>query len=112
MTGKQLNNLRIDKGITKHRLASKLGIDVSTLNRWTREDSNVHRKYYARIQCIFNLDFFEVITRTYRTEEEKERLRKQRVEIMGRMDRKAKKWSDLPEDDADLIEFRKVVGAL
>ena len=112
MTGIQLNNLRIDKGITKHRLASKLGIDVSTLNRWTREDSNVHRKYYARIQCIFNLDFFEVITRTYRTEEEKERLRKQRVEIMGRMDRKAEKWSDLPEDDADLIEFRKVVGAL
>ena len=44
MTGKQLNNLQIDKGITKHRLASKLGIDVSTLNRWTREDSNVHRK--------------------------------------------------------------------
>ena len=112
MTGIQLNNLRIDKGITKHRLASKLGIDVSTLNRWTREDSNVHRKHYARIQCIFNLDFFEVITRTYRTEEEKERLRKQRVEIMGRMDRKAEKWSDLPEDDADLIEFRKVVGAL
>ena len=112
MTGKQLNNLRLDKGITKHRLASKLGIDVSTLNRWTREDSNVHRKYYARIQCIFNLDFFEVITRTYRTKEEKETLRKQRVEIMGRMDRKAEKWSDLPEDDADLIEFRKVVGAL
>ena len=112
MTGKQLNNLRIDKGITKHRLASKLGIDVSTLNRWTREDSNVHRKYYARIQCIFDLDFFEVITRTYRTEEEKERLRKQRVEIMGRMDRKAEKWSDLPEDDADLIALRKVVGAL
>ena len=111
MTGKQLNNLRLDKGITKQRLASKLGIDVSTLNRWTREDSNVHRKYYARIQCIFKLDFFEVITRTYRTEEEKERLRKQRVEIMGRMDRKAEKWSDLPEDDADLIEFRKVVGA-
>ena len=111
MTGKQLNNLRIDKGITKHRLASKLGIDVSTLNRWTREDSNVHRKYYARIQCIFDLDFFEVITRTYRTEEEKETLRKQRVEIMGRMDRKTEKWSDLPEDDADLIAFRKVVGA-
>ena len=112
MTGKQLNNLRIDKGITKHRLASKLGIDVSTLNRWTREDSNVHRKYYARIQCIFDLDFFEVITRTYRTEEEKETLRKQRVEIMGRMDRKAEKWSDLPEDDADLIALIKVVGAL
>lgn len=112
MTGKQLNNLRIHKGITKHRLASKLGIDVSTLNRWTREDSNIHRKYYARIQCIFKLDFFEVITRTYRAEEEKEKLRKQRVEIMGRMDRKAEKWSDLPEDDADLIEFRKVVGAL
>src|SRR5699024_4142714 len=112
MTGKQLNNLRIDKGITKHRLASKRGIDVSTLNRWTREDSNIHRTSYARIQCIFDLDFYEVITRTYRTEEEKARLRKQRVEITGRMDRKAEKWSDLPEDDADLIEFRKVVGAL
>ena len=111
MTGKQLNNLRIDKGITKHRLASKLGIDVSTLNRWTREDSNIHHKYYARIQCIFNLDLFEVTTHTYRTEEEKERLRNQRMEIMGRMDRKAEKWSDLPEDDADLIAFRKVVGA-
>ena len=112
MTGKQLNSLRIDKGITKYRLASKLGIDVSTLNRWTREDSNIHHKYYARIQCIFNLDLFKVITRTYRTEEEKETLRKQRVEIMGRMDKKAEKWSDLPEDDADLIEFRKVVGVL
>ena len=111
MTGKQLKQLRLDKGITKHKLSSKLGVNISTVNRWEREDMNIHRKYYARIQCIFNLDFFEVITRTYRTEEEKETLRKQRVEIMGRMDRKAEKWSDLPEDDADLIALRKVVGA-
>ena len=112
MTGKQLKQLRLDKGIMKHKLSNKLGVNISTVNRWEREDMNIHRKYYARIQCIFNLDFFEVITRTYRTEEEKETLRKQRVEIMGRMDRKAEKWSDLPEDDADLIAFRKVVGAL
>ena len=112
MTGRQLKQLRLDKGITKHKLSSKLGVNISTVNRWEREDMNIHRKYYARIQCIFNLDFFEVITRTYRTEEEKETLRKQRVEIMERMDRKAEKWSDLPEDDADLIAFRKVVGAL
>ena len=111
MTGKQLKSLRLDKGITKHKLSSKLGINIRTLNRWEHENQNIHRKYYARIQCIFDLDFFEVITRTYRTEEEKETLRKQRVEIMGRMDRKAEKWSDLPEDDADLIAFRKVVGA-
>src|SRR5699024_12804876 len=112
MTGNQLHMLRVSRNMTKYKLSTKLGISLGTLNRWEREDFEIPYKYYARIKRTFDLEFYELVTRKYRTDEEKIKLQKQRIECMERMDRKAKKWSDLPEDDADLIEFRKVVGAL
>lgn len=111
MTGNQLHTLRVSRNMTKYKLSTKLGISLGTLNRWEREDFEIPHKYYARIKRTFDLEFYELVTRKYRTDEEKIKLQKQRIECMERMDRKSERWHDLPENDPDLNTFRKLVGA-
>lgn len=111
MTGLYLKKLRIKNELTKHRLCEKLGIHISTLNNWERKDMKIHSKYYPRIRRIFDLSFKETFLSNQQTAQQKESLRQQRVAIMGRMDRKVERWGDLPNDDPDLVAFRKVVGA-
>jgi transcriptional regulator with XRE-family HTH domain len=110
MTGHELKQLRLKTELSQHKLSQKIGIHLKTLQRWERENWKIQAKYLPRIRGIFDLAVKERFA-NHETPEQKESLRQQRVEIMERMDRKVERWGDLPNDDPDLIAFRKVVGA-
>ena len=114
MTGNQIRKKRMELGYTTDKLARKVGVSLSTIQKWERGAQPPNKSNLIRLYAVFNLGhpFKRELTDKQRLEE-----RKRQIELMAKLDAKVDKreklgsWVDLDDNDPDLIEFRKLVGA-
>ena len=114
MTGNQIRKKRLELGYTTHKLARKVGVSLSTIQKWERGAQPPNRNNLIRLYAAFGLGhpFKRELTDKQRLEE-----KKQRIELMAKLDakvdesRKLGSWVDLNDNDPDLVELRKLVGA-
>lgn len=109
MTGQELREKRRKRGWTQIKLADKVGVRQGTIAKW-ESNPKIDKRWRQKINCIFNLAPEPKVV--VKTEIEREIERLKRVEMLHKLDRKTGgKWALLAEDDEDLIEYRKMVGA-
>ena len=114
MTGNQIRKKRLALGYTTDKLARKVGVSLSTIQKWERGVQPPNRNNLIRLYAAFGLGhpFKRELTDKQRLEE-----RKRQIELMAKLDAKVDKreklgsWVDLDDNDPDLIELRKLVGA-
>lgn len=103
MTGLQLKELRILRNYTQVKAADKLGVSLTTIERWEREDYRINKKYHPRIKSVFCLPVEK------RDRSERLRKRKAQIEVLGEIGNV--KFADLKEDDPRLKKLREVYDA-
>lgn len=103
MTGLQLKELRILRNYTQVKTADKLGVSLTTIERWEREDYRIHKKYHPRIKSVFCLPVEK------RDRSERLRKRKAQIDVLGEIGNI--RFVDLKEDDPRLKKLREVYNA-
>lgn len=114
MKGNQIRKKRMELGYTTHKLAQKVGVTTSTIQKWERGVQPPNKSNLIRLYTAFNLGhpFKRELTDKQRLEE-----RKRQIELTAKLDAKVDKprklgsWADLDDNDPDLIELRKLAGA-
>ena len=114
MTGNQIRRKRLALGYSTDKLARKVGVSLSTIQKWERGVQPPNRNNLIRLYAAFGLGhpFKRELTDKQRLEE-----RKRQIELMAKLDAKVDKprklgsWVDLDDNGPDLIELRKLVGA-
>ena len=114
MTGNQIRKKRMKLGYSTDKLARKVGVSLSTIQKWERGAQPPNKSNLIRLYAVFNLGhpFKRERTDAQRLEE-----KKQRIELMAKLDakvdesRKLGSWVDLDDNDPELIELRKLIGA-
>ena len=114
MTGNQIRKKRLELGYTTDKLARKVGVSLSTIQKWERGVQPPNRNNLIRLYAAFGLGhpFKRELTDKQRLEE-----RKRQIELMAKLDAKVDKreklgsWVDLDDNDPELIEFKKLIGA-
>ena len=104
-----LRKHRLQRGLTLAKLAEKLNVNPTTPGKWERGVQAIPATRIRQLYKVFDLPYYEV-KRVSKTTEQREKERKERVEIYGVLDRKTESWSKLPDDDIDLIRLRKVMN--
>lgn len=108
MTGEKIKELRLKRNYTRYKLASKVGVVESTIKRWESEKTKPKKRNRARLYAALGV---ELPSRRKKSQEEREREKALRVEVLERLDAKTDDWRKLDDNDPDLIELRKLVGA-
>lgn len=114
MTGNQIRKKRLQLGYTTHKLAQKVGVTLSTIQKWERGVQPPNESNLIRLYAAFGLGhpFKRERTDAQRLEE-----KKRRIELMAKLDakvdesRKLGSWNDIDDNDPELIELRKLIGA-
>ena len=114
MTGNQIRKNRMKLGYTTDKLARKVGVSLSTIQKWERGVQPPNRNNLIRLYAAFGLGhpFKRELTDKQRLEE-----KKRRIELMQKLDakvdesRKLGSCVDIDDNDSDLVELRKLVGA-
>ena len=113
MTGNQIRKKRMELGYSTDKLARKVGVSLSTIQKWERGVQPPNRNNLIRLYAAFGLGhpFKRELTDAQRLEE-----KKQRIELMAKLDAKVDKreklgsWNDIDDNDPDLLELRKLIG--
>lgn len=114
MTGNQIRKKRLKLGYTTDKLARKVGVSLSTIQKWERGVQPPNKNNLIRLYAAFGLGHPFKRERT-----DKQRLadKKRRIELMAKLDakvdesRKLGSWNDIDDNDPELIELRKLIGA-
>ena len=114
MTGNQIRKKRLELGYTTDKLARKVGVTIKSLRNWEKGVSKPRKQNLIRLYAVLDLGnpFKRERTDAQRLEE-----KKRRIELMAKLDakvdesRKLGSWVDLDDNDPELIEFRKLIGA-
>ena len=114
MTGNQIRKNRMKLGYSTDKLARKVGVSLSTIQKWERGAQPPNKSNLIRLYAVFNLGhpFKRELTDKQRLEE-----RKRQIELMAKLDAKVDKPRKLgsslglDDNDPELIEFQKLMGA-
>lgn len=106
MTGEELIKLRIEHKLSQARLASKIGVTKATVNLYENGGLITDRRK-AIIYKVFGLPS-SGLRRDKSDMEAFKKLVEKRKEVMHRMDRRVERWSELDDDDDDLVELRRL----
>ena len=109
MDGKQLRQLRIKHNFTQPKLASKIGVNYTAIGKWERGTRPIPPVRIRQLYKLFKLTYYEP-KRVFKTQAQREKEKLERVAVMHRMDRKVDNWTDLDDNDPDLVELRKLMG--
>lgn len=111
ISGSKLRALREKRGYTQYKLAKKIGVASSTVNRW--ESGNGVTKEYLPIVCgTFNIAYMNPDKHQKKDEKQWAIEKEQRKQLLYKLDVKYDgRLSDAPEDCPLLNEYRELVGA-
>ena len=111
ISGSKLRALRESRGYTQYKLAKKIGVASSTVNRW--ESGNGVTKEYLPIVCgAFNIAYMNPNKRQKKAEEQWAIEKEQRRRVLNLLDVKYDgQLSKAPDDCPILNQFRELVGA-
>lgn len=105
-----LRKHRLQRGLTLAKLADKINVDPSTVGKWERGAQPIPPSRIRQFYRLFGLVYYEP-KRVFKTQAQRDKEKLARVAVMHRMDRKVENWTELDDNDPDLVELRKLVGA-
>ena len=109
MSGQELKKHRLRYDYSLAKLADKIGSDASSVSRWERGIASIPPHHIRKLYRIFDLEYYEV-KRTFKSHEQREAERQERIRLMDILDGKTDNWTKLPANDKDFIAFQKVIG--
>lgn len=111
ISGSKLRALRESRGYTQYKLAKKIGVASSTVNRWESE-SGVTKEYLPIVCGTFNIAYTNPNKHQKKAEEQWKLEKEQRKQLLYKLDLKYDgRLADAPDDCPLLNEFRELVGA-
>lgn len=104
-----LKELRAENGISQAALSEFLAISQATISKFEIHERAIPVSVQKELYSFFRLGEYHERGFSKKSEEYKDLIR-QRKRVMQRLDLKTKRWSELPDEDEDLILLRQLYG--